>query len=83
MGAVGFASGTATAAMPDQEMGKEGPILAGNDFDQGLLHFYGVVLTGQAHPAGEPTDMGVHHDAFGQMESVAEDHVGGFSPHSG
>ena len=69
--------------MPDQEMGKEGPILAGNDFDQGLLHFYGVVLTGQSHAAGKATDMGVHDDAFGQIESVTENHIRGLSTHSG
>ena len=75
MGAVGLAGGTAAATVPDQEMGKEGPILVGHDFDQGLLHFDGVVLPGQSHAAGETTDMGVHHDAFGQIESVTQNPV--------
>lgn len=83
MGAVGFAGGAAAATVPDQEMGKDGPILPGHDFDQGLLHFYGVVLTGQSHAAGKATDMGVHDDAFGQIESVTENHIRGLSAHPG
>ena len=83
LGALGFAGGTAAATVPDEEMGKEGPILAGNDFDQGLLHFDGVVLPGQSHAAGEATNMGVHHDAFGQIESVTENHISGLSAHPG
>ena len=83
MGAVGFSGGAAAATVPDEEMGKEGPILPGHDFDQGLLHFDGVVLTGQAHPAGKATDMGVDDDAFGEVEGVAEDDVGGFPAHAG
>ena len=69
--------------MPDEEMGKEGPIHPGHDFDQGLLDFDGIVLAGETQPAGETADMGVDDNAFGEVEGVAEDDVGGFSPHSG
>jgi hypothetical protein len=83
VGAVRFAGGAAAAAMPDEEMGEEGPDRFGNDFDEGLLHLDGIVLAGEAHPAGESTHMGVHDDALGEVEGVAEDHVGGFSSHAG
>ena len=83
LGAVGLAGGAAAAAVPDEEMGKEGPVLLGDDFHECLLHFDGIVLAGETQPAGETTDMGVHHDAFGKVEGIAEDDVGGFPAHAG
>lgn len=77
-----FSGGAAATAVPDEEMGKEGPVRLRHDFDQGLFHFHGIVLTGQAHAAGEPPDMGVHDDALSQVEGVAENHVGGLSSHA-
>lgn len=53
----------------------------GDDFHQCLLHFDGVVLPGEAHPAGKPPDMGIDHDSLGQIEGVAQNHIGGFSAH--
>ena len=83
LGAVGLAGGAAAAAVPDEEMGEEGPVLFGDDFDQGLLDFDGIVLAGETQPAGETADMGVDHDALGKVEGIAEDYVGGFPAHAG
>ena len=48
-----------------------------------MLHFDGIVLAGETQPAGETADMGVDHDALGEVEGVAEDDVGGLSAHAG
>lgn len=82
LGAVGFAGGAAAAAVPDQEMGKEGPVRLGYDFHQRLFHLHGVMLAGQSHPAAQTAHVGVHDDALGQVEGVAQNHVGGFSAHA-
>ena len=83
MEAVGFSGGTAAATVPDQQVGKQGPLFFGNNFHQGLLDFHGVVLAGETHPAGETAHMGVDHNPLGQVKSVAEDHIGGFASHAG
>ena len=83
MGAVRFPGGTAAATVPDQQMGKEGPFLLGNDFDQGLLHFHGIRLACEAHAARQTAHMGIDHDSFRQVEGVAENHVGGFASDAG
>ena len=83
LGAVGLAGGAAAAAVPDEEMGKEGPVLLGDDFDECLLDFDGIVLAGETQPAGEAADMGVDDDALGEVEGIAEDDVGGLSAHAG
>ena len=69
--------------MPDEEMGEEGPVLLGDDFHECLFDFDGIVLPGQSHPAGKTTDVGIDDDAFGEVEGVAEDDIGGLSAHSG
>ena len=69
--------------MPDEEMGEKGPVLFGDDFNECLLDFDGIVLAGETQPAGETADMGVDHDALGKVEGIAEDYVGGFPAHAG
>ena len=69
--------------MPDEEMGKKGPVLLGDDFNECLLDFDGIVLAGETQPAGETADMGVDDDAFGEVESVTENHISGLSAHAG
>ena len=83
MGAVGFTGGAAAPTVPDEEMGKEGPVVLGNDFYKCFLHLHGVVLAGQAHPAGKPAHMGVDDDALGQIEGITKDHVRCFPADTG
>jgi hypothetical protein len=40
------------------------------------------VLAGEAHPAGEPTDVGVDHDALSQIEGIPQNHIGRLSAHA-
>ena len=83
MNTVRLAGRAATATVPNEEMGKEGPILAGHDFDQGLLYFDGIVLAGEGHSAAEPAHMGIDHDSLGQMKGVAQDNIGRFPAYPG
>jgi hypothetical protein len=52
-------------------MGKESPVFLGHDFYEGFFHLYRICLAGEAHPAGEPTDVGVDHDSFRQIEGIS------------
>jgi len=83
VGAVGFAGGTSAASVPNKEVRKKGPVLLRNEFHERLLHFHGIVLAGEAHPAGETAHMGVDHNPLGQVKSIAENHIGGFASHAG
>lgn len=80
MCAVGFSGGATAATVPDQEVGEKGPVRFRHNFDQGLLHFHGILMAGQAQAAGEAAHVGIHDNSFGQVEGVPENHIGSLSP---
>jgi hypothetical protein len=63
-------------------MGKESPVFLGHDFYEGFFHLYRICLAGEAHPAGEPTDVGVDHNALSQIEGIPQNHIGRLSAHA-
>src|SRR6185503_10465470 len=68
------------AAMKDQPMGKVNPILARNDLFQVFFHFPRLFLRGQPEAVRKPLHMRIDHDATGDVERIAQDHIGGLAP---
>ena len=49
LGTVGLSCGAAFAPVPDQKMGKEGPIFLGHQFHQSRFDLNGILLAGESH----------------------------------
>ncbi len=69
--------------MPDEEMGKEGPIGAGNELNERAFDLDGVIAPDKAESAAEAGDVGINDDAFVEPEGVTENDVGSFASDPG
>lgn len=58
-------------------------MLAREELHQLLLDFDRILGRGPAKPPAEAADVGIHDDASGGVEGVAEDDVGGFTSRAG
>ena len=83
MGAVGAGGFAAAAAVEDEPVGKQGPVVLRDEFHEDGLDFFWVGLAGEAEAGGEARDVGVDDDADVLAEGVAEDDVGGFAADAG
>ena len=81
--AIRLARGAAAAAMPDEPVAPQGPIVLRHQFHQFLLDFDGVGALHQTEPVAEPRDVRVHHHANVDVEGVAEDNIRRLAPDAG
>jgi hypothetical protein len=77
--AAGFAGEADLAAVENEEMGEEGPVVLGDDFHQVLFDFDGIGVCGEVEALGEASDVGIDDDADILVEGVSQDDIGGFS----
>jgi hypothetical protein len=77
--AIRDAGETTAAAMPDEPMAEEGPLLAREQRHEVLLDFDGVGVFGEAEALGQSRDVRIDNDAMIEFEGVAENDVGGFA----
>ena len=68
--------------MPDHEVGKKGPVLSEHQLHQSRFDLNRIVQPGETHAAGETAHVGVDDDSLGQIEGVAQNHIGGFTADS-
>ena len=67
--------------MKDEEVGQEGPPLAGEQGHEISLDLHGVPLAREPQTVREPAHVGVHDDPLVQPERVPQDHVRGLPTH--
>src|SRR5829696_2318878 len=72
-----------SASVEDQEVGEDGPVFFWYYLHEVLLDLHGILTLGEAEPARDTADVGVHNDALVRAESVAEDHVGRLAADAG
>lgn len=70
MGAVRLAGVAPLSAVSNQKMGDQCPILLGNESNECALHFHGIEMPRQPHPARKATHMGIHDNSLRQPKSV-------------
>ena len=81
--ALGLAGIADLTAVMNELVGKRDPVVLGNDLHEFLLDLLGGFGFGQAEAAGDAVDMGINDDAFGLVETDAEDDVGGLAGGAG
>ena len=81
--AVGIACLAAAAAMPDQPVGEECPLIPVAELHEILLDLHGIIICCEAESQGEAADMSVDNDPFVDAESVSQDDIGGLAARSG
>ena len=69
-------------AVDNQPVRKPSPFFRRKQPRQILFDLHWVLLPGKTQAARQPPAMSIHRDA-GKVESVAEDHIGGFAPDAG
>jgi len=77
--AVRVAGETTAAAMPNEPMAEEGPLLARDQEHEVLLDFDGVGVFGEAKALRQSRDVSIDNDAVIEVEGIAEDDIGGFA----
>ena len=79
-GTVGVDRRAPRAAVGDEPMTPDRPMLARNDPHEVALNFLGVSVRRQLEPVRQPADVRVHHDALVDAEGVAEHDIRGLAP---
>lgn len=76
----GFAD---AATVKDEKVREEGSLSFGHNLHKVSLYLFGIAVFSQAETTGYSSDVGIHDDAFVDLEGVSEYHVGGLAPHAG
>src|SRR5215211_5604961 len=59
------------APVQDQGVREDGPVFFWHDLHEVLLYLYGVLVPGEAEPAGDAADVGIDDDALVHAERLA------------
>src|SRR5215210_3134452 len=80
---VGLAGFAHAAAVEDEQVREERPLLLGYHLQEVALYLLGVLMLGQPEAARDTPDVRVYDDAHVYREGVAQDHVSGLAAHAG
>src|SRR5262245_3924003 len=83
MRAVRLARKTTPAAMPDEPVAEQSPLLARHQVHQVLLDFFRRLLPCQTKPRRKPRHVRINHDTDVNIKCISQDDVRGLTAHAG